>query len=275
MAIDIAAPRSRRALLTAGVGAVSATVAAGIDRPLPVQATNGGSIVLGTWPTNFNGTGTNEASASTYIYSSSGGGLWARASVGDGLMGWADSTSGAYTGVFGESDSVIGVGTRGIAMSNTGKTMGVLGNVVSPDGTGVMGCSSGLPAFPVPAPLTGVFGYATSATTAVGVRGESPEGTGILATSKTGTALRVTGKAKFSRSGRASVRAGRKYVDVTVPGGLASNSVVHATLQTYRAGVAIAAARKNFPSAGKVRIYLTKIGSRTAGTSVGWWVAES
>ena len=68
--------------------------------------------------------------------------------------------------------------------------------------------------------------------------------------------------------------AGKTYVDVTVTGGLATNSVVHATLQTYRSGVTIAAARKNYPTTGKVRIYLTKVGSTTASTTVGWWVAE-
>jgi hypothetical protein len=63
-------------------------------------------------------------------------------------------------------------------------------------------------------------------------------------------------------------------VDVTVPGGLAANSVVHATLQTYRAGVSIAAVRTNYPSTGKARIYLTKVASTSAATSVGWFVAE-
>ena len=50
--------------------------------------------------------------------------------------------------------------------------------------------------------------------------------------------------------------------------------MVHATLQTYRSGVAIAAVRKNYPRAGKARIYLTKVASTTANTYVGWFVAE-
>ena len=57
-------------------------------------------------------------------------------------------------------------------------------------------------------------------------------------------------------------------------GSLATNSVVHATLQTYRSGVAIAAARKNYPTTGKVRIYLTKVPSTTSSTSVAWLVTE-
>ena len=57
-------------------------------------------------------------------------------------------------------------------------------------------------------------------------------------------------------------------------GGLASNSVVHATLQTYRSGVAIAAVRLNYPTPGKARIYLTKVASTTSNTYVGWFAAE-
>jgi hypothetical protein len=87
-------------------------------------------------------------------------------------------------------------------------------------------------------------------------------------------ALKVAGKAKFSRSGKATVLKGKTYVDITVAGGLTSHSVIHATLQTYRTGVAIAAVRINYPSSGKARIYLTKVASTTASTYVGWFVAE-
>ena len=92
--------------------------------------------------------------------------------------------------------------------------------------------------------------------------------------SPSGTALEVFGKAKFSRSGRATVRKWKSYVDITVPGGLTSRSMVHATFQTYRSGVAIAAVRKNYPHAGKAQMSLTKVASTTANTYVGWFVAE-
>ena len=94
------------------------------------------------------------------------------------------------------------------------------------------------------------------------------------ATEVAGTALQVAGRATFSRSGRATVLKGKSYVDIVVAGGLTSHSMVHATLQVYRTGVAVAAARINYPSAGKARIYLTKVASTTASTSVGWFVAE-
>jgi hypothetical protein len=68
------------------------------------------------------------------------------------------------------------------------------------------------------------------------VKGESTVGTGVRATATTGTALRVAGRAKFSRSGKATVLKNKTYTDVTVVGGLTTRSVVNATLQTYRAG---------------------------------------
>ena len=108
----------------------------------------------------------------------------------------------------------------------------------------------------------------------LGIQGASEYGTAILGLSWYGTALQVAGKAKFSRSGKATVLKGKSYADITVAGGLTTHSVIHATLQTYRTGVAIAAVRINYPSTGKARIYLTKVASTTASTYVGWFVAE-
>ena len=85
-----------------------------------------------------------------------------------------------------------------------------------------------------------------------------------------GTALQVEGKARFSRSGRAKVLAGHSSVDITVPGGLAGVSLIFANLMNYRTGVAVAAVRPNWPSAGKARIYLTKSVSTAA--YVSWLV---
>jgi hypothetical protein len=138
---------------------------------------------------------------------------------------------------------------------------------------------------------SGVFGYATNPA-GYGVYGKNG-GRGVAALGTYGAAMwastagyaaplalliegnaQFIGKAQFSRSGKAAVLKGHTYVDVTVPGGLNSHSVVHATLQTYRAGVAIAAVRSNYPAAGKARIYLTKVASSTASTWVGWLATE-
>jgi hypothetical protein len=124
---------------------------------------------------------------------------------------------------------------------------------------------------------SGTVGLALGVSAAGGstaVAASSGSGVGGQFSSSTGNALAVAGKARFSRSGRATVLAGRSYVDITVAGGLTSHSMVHATLQTYRGGVAVAAVRINYPSPGKARIYLTKVASSTASTYVGWFVAE-
>ena len=183
-----------------------------------------------------------------------------------------------YTDVFGLPGS--GAGVRGVSLAGTG----VLGYAVAPAQDLLV----------LPADRTGVYGYSNIDTTAVGVHGQTIDaigvkataisGTGVVATATTGTgglfsattgtALHVAGKAKFSRSGKATVLKTRTYTDITVTDGLTTRSVVHATLQTYRSGVAIAAVRLNYPNTGKARIYLTKVASTTASTYVGWFVAE-
>ena len=85
-----------------------------------------------------------------------------------------------------------------------------------------------------------------------------------------GKALQVVGRAYFSRSGKATVTAGHLSVTVTVPGGLSGTPLCFANLRSYRSGVAVAAVRPNYPTAGKMRIYLTKTMSRS--TSVSWIV---
>ena len=113
-----------------------------------------------------------------------------------------------------------------------------------------------------------------SSLSGIGVLGSSDSGVGVLATATTGRALSVAGKAQFSRSGRTNVPAGKSFVDITVDGGLDPTASVLATLQLYRAGVSVAAARVNYPSAGKARIYLSKVASATAPTPVSWFVLD-
>src|SRR5512146_532720 len=47
VAIDAVAPRSRRAILAAGVGGAIATVASALGRPAPARAANGDPMLLG------------------------------------------------------------------------------------------------------------------------------------------------------------------------------------------------------------------------------------
>ena len=127
---------------------------------------------------------------------------------------------------------------------------------------------------------TGVFGMANQDSGARGVfgkstvgqavRGEATTGVGVQAVATTGVALAVSGKATFNRSGKITVPVGVTSIDVTVPGGLSGSPLAFATLQYSRSGVWVTGARPNWPSAGKLRIYLNK-GLATA-TPVAWMV---
>jgi hypothetical protein len=62
------------------------------------------------------------------------------------------------------------------------------------------------------------------------VFGDAANGTGVLASSAHGTALSVTGKAKFSRSGIVTIGAGKSSKTVTLAG-VTTSSMVLATAQ--------------------------------------------
>jgi hypothetical protein len=253
---ELETPRTRRAVLAAALGAGAATVASAVARPLPAAATNGGNVLLGNIPgAPLDGTGTNEASATTGIHTTTGSGFRAvTAAVSEyGIDGRSTAVTGLGAGVYGESAAPNGYGVLGYNFATTGSPVGVHGEATGPTGVGVVGKAIG-------------------GTGAIGVRAIS-QGIALKAESD-GIAVDCLGAARFTRSGRASVAANAKYVDVTVPGGLTSKSIVHATIQTYRAGCAILAARPNWPTAGKARIYLTKVASTTSSTPVAWMVTE-
>jgi hypothetical protein len=203
-----------------------------------------------------------ESPALTGIYgSAAGSGVAIRASSEDGFAVIAESTAGNGVWGRGAGDAVIG--------ESTGEKTGVIG-------------FSGTTDVPGGPAKTGVYGEATqdsnargvfgNSTSGQGVRGEATSGIGVKAVATTGVALDVAGPAVFSRSGRVSLPAGAKYVDVTVPGGLAGKPNVLATLQLRRGNVHVLAARPNYPSAGKVRIYVSDVASTTAGTPIAWFV---
>jgi hypothetical protein len=120
-------------------------------------------------------------------------------------------------------------------------------------GTGVYGFASDLNTVPSAPANTGVFGY-------------SRTGYAVAAASPSGVALNVNGKARFSRSGRVAISAGHSYV-VKYLAGVAASSLIIAVMQTYRPGIAVAAA---VPASGKFTIYLTK--AVTATTYVAYFV---
>ncbi len=160
---------------------------------------------------------------------------------------YGSNSSDGY-GVAGRTGSAVRAGTLG---DNTGSGPGVMGE--SATGTGVLGVSHG-------AGAAGLTGDAT-ASNGIGVRAMA---------SGSGTALSVNGKAKFSRSGTLIIPAGA--LKATVSGvSLSEASFVLATLQAYRAGIAVAAVVPN-AAAGSFTIRLTK--AVTSSTKVAWFVVN-
>jgi len=252
MALDPSSPRSRRALLSAAVAATAVTVVEAVARPLPVSAVAPPFLLGVENTTTAVTTLTNSTSGLTALAVNAVGGIAVEGQARIGVLGRDITADGNGVGVLG--DSVVGSAVRG--NSETGN--GVRGFSVG--GVGVKASSE-----------TG-NGVQSFSNTGTGVSGFSASGIGVHAETTAGTALDVIGKASFSRSGRAAVTAGHKSVTVSVEGGLAGTPLSFANLSSYRPGVAVAAVRPNFPSAGKMRIYLTKV--MTSSTSVSWMVMD-
>lgn len=235
MSLELNAARSRRTVLAAAAGAAAATVVAAIDHPFPVQAVTDGDVVLGA---------ENAATTTTEIHNTTN----------DEVVFAARSTG--HTNVILGTNEGDGIGVAGMSESGHGiegtstAGMGVVGT--SGTGTGVLGNTD-----------NGGFG----------VHGHSDgPGVGVYATTDVGTALEVVGKARFNRSGRASIPAGKSWVDVdlSAKGGLHGTPLCFATLTSYRAGTWVVAVQPNQPSSGWLRIRLNR--AVTTSTWVAWVV---
>ena len=281
MSVESSAPRSRRAVLAAALGGLGAVVVSRFTTPDPVNAADGDAVLAGTANTSTTETSISTAGGATAFYGNS--------PTGTGLRGVSLSGTGAQpppvantgvigisgddtniaantgeTGVYGFStttpisngiwgDSVIGAGVYG-----TGDT-GVYGSgywgIYGTGQIGVMGdATSG---------ETGVYGFAGDTTPP-----DPAPGVGVqaVAGSDLQTALKVTGKVKFSRSGRVAVAAGASSKKVTM-GGVNASTYVVATLQKRRTGVYVQAVE---PGIGYFTIYLNKAVSSS--TYVGYLV---
>jgi hypothetical protein len=240
MASQLETPRSRRAVLLAAVGAAVGTLTAAVGRSSTARAADGDAVLLGA---------TNTAASTTVLALPSSLADPVRPpspalrveSAGDGLAVAIEAHSREEYAIV--ADSIMG---------------GVLG--LSVNGYGVAGQSDN---------DVGVLG---TSGVAVGVQGESTSGTGGFFRSKSGTALEVSGLARMSRSGRATVMAGRASVDIDLraKGGLAGTPLCFANLMTYRQGTFVTAVRPNYPVSGKARIYLNR--AVTGSTNVAWVV---
>jgi hypothetical protein len=100
-------------------------------------------------------------------------------------------------------------------------------------------------------------------------------GAGVAAISAPldGTGLYVQGRVRLgTRSGRATVAAGKSFVDVNLiqKGRLAGTPLCFANLMSYRPGVFVTAVRPNYPVMGRMRIYLNR--AVRYNTFVAWFV---
>jgi len=160
-------------------------------------------------------------------------------------------TTGSATGVYAEAGDQAVVGQGG--------AVGVRGSGAGSGGIGVSGTALG----------TGSIGVSGESDTAggYGVTGRAADGTGVLADSANGTALQVSGKAVFSRSGTATVLSGAKSIMVTMSG-VTGASMILATVQ--QAGAFYV--KNAVPAAGSFTIYLNKAPASPATVKVAYFV---
>jgi len=266
MAIVPKSLRTRRGVLRSAVAGAAGLALGALGRPELASATTG-AMQFGT---------TNNAGADhTSLTSTSSSTTLGLNNPGVGKALHAIASSEAAIAVYGVCNPGYGV------LGDTGSGM--------PGIAGVWGRDSSLPPnFPGVGTAgssvagTGVTGYSSSDATVtppigagpVGVFGYAPSGVGVVARSDTAIALKVLGKAVFSRSGRVLVPKGRAYVDVDLRpwGGLGGAPLCFANILTRRAGVHVETVRPNYPVTGKLRIYLNKVPSSTTSTSVAWIV---
>ena len=164
---------------------------------------------------------------------------WALDDMESGVFGFSDASAYA-NGVWGVSPQGYGVyGWGDYGLSGDGATVGVEGFTEN-TGVGVLGVAG------LPGPTLAI-----------------PANVGVMAVAMTtaGTALYVSGRTRFSRSGRTYVAKGKQYVDVPVTGGVSATSQILATATRYVSGTWVQAAV--YVSSTKIRVYLNKVATTT------------
>jgi hypothetical protein len=268
---------------------------------LGVRATNGanGTAILGV-----SGGDTVTPAAKIGIYGYANQDANARAVYGKSLVGtgvWGNSDTGR--GLYGRSTAGTGVS----AQSDTGRAVygttaaldktALLGQNTSGGSPGVQGFSGGGNP-PTPDAQTGVQGNSNLSTIANGVLGRSSVGTGVWGDTTDGLGVAgsgsgansvgvlgvgsvgvwasgawgivVDGPSFFTTSGKVTITSGSSTT-VTVPGGIAAESIGLAVLQTNRAGVWVRAVTTNV-AAGTMTIYLNVAVSSS--TTIGWFLVN-
>lgn len=269
--------RTRRQLLAGGAAAVGVVAAETLGRATPAAAANGDPIVMGQGNQSMSNTFINDSGGDTCFSALSvssatalegtaiqGTGVSGTSEGGKGVSGTTKSSATGAVGVYGEISNVnpgaLSAAVRGENKGTGPDGIGVYGSHAG-DGWGVYGTShGGVGVFGNVATGTGVEG---SGTTGVFGVAASRHGAGVLAQNNGGgPALKVDGVAAFSRSGVATVPAGKSQVTHRLS--LTSASFVLATIQgnvqdLYVRGVTVAAGPP-----GSFTIHLSKtVASKT------------
>jgi hypothetical protein len=288
---------SRRAVLTAALGAGAVGVATTIVRAPAASADDGFPVLLGE---------DNSSSSTTTVTMSSGvtdpvlrlvstdgtalravstnfEGVRAQSTVNTAVSATSQSGFGVYAStdseiaMYGTSNTAVGVcgtsaGAAGVlGSSNLTSTAGTAG-MAQGGGTGVLGCS-GLVDLPAAPARTGVFGYAAQST-GRGVRGYATSGVaGYFSTAgpRSGLALQAVGRVRLDKSaGLASIAAGARTVTVTPGIDLVPASAVVATLQGDAGGTTTVQRVSVDTSTNRFTIHLTARSTRSV--KVAWHV---
>lgn len=252
-------PRSRRALLLAAAGSAAA-LAASAALPLTAAAVDPDDVVKEiNNPTTVTTAITASGADSTAIAGNatgtgSGYGMLGTSVGGGGVVGWSVSPPDAswflpaitgYTGVFGSAPMHPDPAIAATGVWGDSPDIGVFGS----GGTGVVGYG-----------FVGVEGDANSNVGSIGVWAWAPTTSQL--------ALKVTGKVRFSRSGRQAMASGKASVTKTLAG-VTTTSKVFAVLATSETGRYV---RAVVPAAGKFTIYLNT--TLTSSAVVSWFVLD-
>ncbi len=306
MAIDPAAPRSRRAILAGALAGTGALIAHSLGRATPVAAADDDPILLGqgstatenaaTLPTIVNSTAspglaavTPGATARTALEGTSGSGI--------GVLGISNGpvepATGRSTGVVGLSggggglDPEINIDETGVYgfSDESFASAGIWGDTIQ--GIGVVGTGDwGVYGFGstgvlggVPAVATGVYGFAgddgeiTPPTPSAGVVGRAGSGAkyGIVAAAAASDqfALYASGRLRLTSCGGRTTIASTATSKKVILAGITASSFVVATLQTSISGCYV---RAVVATTGSFTIYLSKAPGKTA--AIGYIVAN-
>ena len=227
---------TRRSLIGAGVGALAALVAGALGRPQAVLAEGEPMVVGGAYT---------DAHTETRL----------KNTVNDNTVFHARSTNGGY-GVLGET----AFGSAAVHGRQTGPGRLIVGSLGAP-GIGVVGQSNG---------QRGMF--AVGQDTADGIWAATEHGTAVYAQGPAADAfaLKVEGRAAFTRSGVASVGSGKSQVIVNLDP-VTADTFALATLQQYRSGVHVAATEISVANKTLTIRLNTTVGSAT---KVAWIALE-